>query len=216
MRCCCLLLFAPLEKPGVARRALEARGVVALRPRVKDAVAFDRYAAEAIALAEEGAGFPRGDDRRLDVRVEWPELEQLASEHVGAILEDLSATTQGCVVSFPGAPDQSFHADGNQKRFYTVFVPLVDVDTTLGPTQFALGSHRDAHAVARAPTLQYEAGVDLATPELRRGDLLVFSYQVLHRGLRNASPDTPRPIYYAVFAPPGMTDDVNFHDLYQA
>ena len=41
----------------------------------------------------------------------------------------------------PGSEDQFFHQD-NRRRGLTVLVPLVDVPSELGPTQFLLGTHR--------------------------------------------------------------------------
>lgn len=117
-------------------------------------------------------------------------------------------TTQGCVVAFPGADDQHFHADGPD-AFFNAFVPLVDVADDMGPTQFALGTHDDPHAVSRAPTLEFDDDAQLVAPLLSRGDCLLFDWRLLHRGRANTS-HMPRPLFYATFTPPGRTDDINF------
>ena len=186
-----------------ARSKLEEDGVVALRPRKR--LATDELAGKAVEMARR-EGIPRGPGR-WDVQVAWPDLAAYVSDHTTWLQREVSS--EGCVVSYPGSSDQLFHGDGNQDGFFTAFVPLVDLEVENGPTEFALGTHTDPHAIARAPTLHYEEG-PFALPLLRRGDVLVFSYQVLHRGLANRSL-RPRPIYYAVLAPDStLKDTINF------
>ena len=93
--------------------------------------------------------------------------------------------------------------------YFNAFVPLVDVPTALGPTEFALRSHADEHAVAYAPTLEGDDRYEKCAPELRRGDIVLFSYATLHRGLPNTG-DAPRPVFYVTVAPPGAVDAINF------
>ena len=50
---------------------------------------------------------------------------------------------------------------------------------------------------------------DKCAPELRRGDIVLFSYATLHRGLPNTG-DAPRPVFYVTVAPPGAVDAINF------
>ena len=46
-------------------------------------------------------------------------------------------------------------------------------------------------------------------PCVRKGDVLLFDYRVLHRGLANHSDDA-RPVAYMVYAAPGASDRHNF------
>ena len=54
-------------------------------------------------------------------------------------------TAVECVTSLPSAPEQHFHADGRERGIVNVFVPLVDVPASMGPTHFRRGSHAWDH-----------------------------------------------------------------------
>jgi len=99
------------------------------------------------------------------------------------------------VLSSPGAPNQSWHADGGHCSMEThlsahcinLFVPLQDVNASMGPTEFKPGSHTYTRnlvpmllsAMARK-TLR-----PCAAPCLHTGDVLAFDYRILHRGKAN-------------------------------
>lgn len=124
---------------------------------------------------------------------------------------------RGVVVSFEGAPAQRWHRDGDQlfgeacldqlpAYAVTIFLPLVDVDPDLGPTQFLPGSHvarrddpRFAEPITRPP----------AEPLPRAGDAVLFDYRIVHRGGSHAR-SASRPVYYAVAARSWFVDDYNF------
>ena len=150
----------------------------------------------------------RLDDSTADPR--WLELAERVAAIARRVLGETSweAATAGCVVSRPGAGPQLYHADG-MDAYFNAFVPLVDVPTALGPTEFALRSHADEHAVAYAPTLEGDDRYEKCAPELRRGDIVLFSYATLHRGLPNTG-DASRPVFYITMAPPGAVDAINF------
>ena len=159
----------------------------------------------------------RRSELRHDVRLDgstadprWRELAERVAAIARRVLGESSweAATAGCVVSRPGAGPQLYHADG-MDAYFNAFVPLVDVPTALGPTEFALRSHADEHAVAYAPTLEGDDRYEKCAPELRRGDVLLFSYATLHRGLPNTG-DASRPVFYITMAPPGAVDAINF------
>ena len=159
----------------------------------------------------------RRSELRHDVRLDgstadprWLELAERVAAISRRVLGESSweAATAGCVVSRPGAGPQLYHADG-MDAYFNAFVPLVDVPTALGPTEFALRSHADEHAVAYAPTLEGDDRYEKCAPELRRGDLVLFSYATLHRGLPNTG-DASRPVFYITMAPPGAVDAINF------
>eukprot|EP00536_Pseudo-nitzschia_multiseries_P017244 jgi/Psemu1/224228/e_gw1.1450.1.1 len=128
------------------------------------------------------------------------------------------------VYSKPGANHQGWHADGGHAEGapddgwgattatdsstsastpasplaapYAVclFVPLVDLDHTVGFTQFWPGSHRHRALVGFGPF----AEVSGATFDgiVRAGDALWYDYRLLHRGMPNTSKNTPDPPPY--------------------
>jgi hypothetical protein len=101
------------------------------------------------------------------------------------------------LISTPGSPTQSWHADGGHMSLTThhpchvfnVFIPLVDLPLSMGPTELRPGSHvytRDLTRmmlIAKAKKLLRETVV----AEMGRGDALVFDYRILHRGRANMS-----------------------------
>ena len=120
-------------------------------------------------------------------------------------------TATGCVVSFPGAPAQHFHADGRARGIANCFVPLVDVPPELGPTRFLVGSHAWGHDDPY-PTRSERRRMDLApevAPPLGMGSVLVYDYRVMHAGGANAS-ETCRPVCYVTRSRRGVEDTWNF------
>eukprot|EP00038_Savillea_parva_P010229 m.188766 g.188766 ORF g.188766 m.188766 type:complete len:319 (-) comp17538_c0_seq1:2022-2978(-) len=88
---------------------------------------------------------------------------------------------------------QIWHAD-NVAGGYTVVTALCNVTLTNGPTACLLGSHR----LVMEPSLQavwqwWSRPVRIARPQLQRGDVLVYSSALLHRGEANRS-DASRPV----------------------
>jgi hypothetical protein len=59
----------------------------------------------------------------------------LAVEGHVAVEANVEAAAAGCVVSLPGAREQSMHRDGTQAGLVNAFVPLVDVTEATGGTQ---------------------------------------------------------------------------------
>ena len=101
------------------------------------------------------------------------------------------------VISTPGSETQSWHADGGhislnthaQCHCFNVFIPLVDVPREMGPTELRPGSHyytRDLTKMMLGAMARKELRPTV-TPELNRGDALIFDYRILHRGRANAS-----------------------------
>jgi hypothetical protein len=213
-----------------AAATLEREGVVVLRSvdgllagvQKGDAVAAvealdDRLAGRGTDAAVDEPTLARRSELRHDVRLDgstadprWRELAERVAAIARRVLGESSweAATAGCVISRPGAGPQFYHADG-MDAYFNAFVPLVDVPTALGPTEFALRSHADEHAVAYAPTLEGDDRYEKCAPELRRGDVVLFSYATLHRGLPNTG-DASRPVFYVTMAPPGAVDAINF------
>ena len=63
--------------------------------------------------------------------------------------EDALLVHKGCFLSLPGSESQVYHQDGlhlNKKvhkpcHAVNVFIPLIDMDISNGPTEFCLGTH---------------------------------------------------------------------------
>jgi len=133
---------------------------------------------------------------------------------VRAILgEEVVLIHKGCFMSLPGAGSQVYHQDGVHLTTQTqrpchainVFVPLVDLQSRNGPTEFVLGSHVLGHD-----------GYDrdfLETPKPTAGTPVIFDYRLGHRGLANSSTSC-RPIVYCTYARASdgkeFRDSVNF------
>ena len=79
-----------------------------------------------------------------------------------------------------------------------VFVPLVDLTTDKGPTEFVPGSHRD-----------FDIGNPSTVVTAKAGQAILFDYRVKHRGLGNRSTDD-RPLLYITYARPFWMDVYNF------
>lgn len=101
------------------------------------------------------------------------------------------------VISTPGSETQSWHADGGHVSLtshapchvFNVFVPLVDVPLSMGPTELRPGSHYYTRDLAKM-MLGAMARKELrptVTPKLKKGDALLFDYRILHRGKANVS-----------------------------
>ena len=116
-----------------------------------------------------------------------------------------STEVAGCVVSLPGASVQASHADGTSPALVNAFVPLVAVDARNG-TEIQPGSHLDTHGMPTDALAPLPHGV---VPSLDAGDLLLFHYRAVHRGLANASASA-RPVLYFTYGADGAVDTHNF------
>ena len=102
----------------------------------------------------------------------------------------------GCVISEPGALAQPSHRDGPD-GLVTVFAPLTAFVPRNGPTELSPATHRggdDSSSLA---------------PLLQPGDVLLFDYRCLHRGLANEG-NSRREVAYAVYSRQGVRDIQNF------
>ena len=127
-----------------------------------------------------------------------------------ALGADAALTHFGCMLSFPGSATQPWHSDGphvlshGDERFVAplhalnVFVPLVDLTPSNGPTDYVPTSHMD-----------YDAKTGSKTPSFKAGSALLFDYRLKHRGLGNTG-DEPRPLLYITYAKPFFLDVYNF------
>lgn len=140
-------------------------------------------------------------------------IEKLLSGH------DFYMCNMSIVNATPGSADQGWHADGGHINLqaheechcFNVFVPLVDVDVALGPTELRPGSHYLTRNLAPMMLAAKARGKlrKPVMPLLRAGDALLFDYRILHRGRANIS-DVDRPILVMTFAKSTFKDRLNF------
>jgi hypothetical protein len=151
-------------------------------------------------------------------------LKQILSPVVFTLLEakdwnELSICNLSLVISTPGSTEQSWHADGghvNLQRHLpchvmNIFVPLHDLTLAMGPTELRPGTHYHTRnlapmmlAAACRKTLRRPVAPILAT-----GDVLIFDYRVLHRGLANKTMQN-RSFLVLTVAKPWFKDILNF------
>jgi len=126
-------------------------------------------------------------------------MDGVARPIVGALWAEQAVSDEmraGCVISEPGALAQPSHRDGPD-GLVTVFAPLTAFVPRNGPTELSPATHRggdDSSSLA---------------PLLQPGDVLLFDYRCLHRGLANEG-NARREVAYAVYARDGVRDVQNF------
>jgi len=129
-------------------------------------------------------------------------------------------TNLSAVIATPGAKEQKWHVDGGHLDLerhlpchcLNVFVPLMDMSVELGPTEFRPGTHY--HTRNLAPMiLAAKARKTLRPPVLpllKKGDILLFDYRVLHRGRQNLSLDQNRTMLVMTFSKHWFKDALNY------
>jgi ectoine hydroxylase-related dioxygenase (phytanoyl-CoA dioxygenase family) len=110
---------------------------------------------------------------------------------------------------------QDWHRDGQAlgrghqlpPHVVNVFIPLVDIDVPIGPTEFWPGTHKEAAYTAiqelqktrRTPAPQEgDKTVQLLAPA---GSAVIFDYRTIHRGGANMTDKNRRVLYCP--RPPG-------------
>lgn len=78
-----------------------------------------------------------------------------------------------------------------------VFVPLIDLDETVGYTQFWLGTHVTPGLVGFGGAAELLGGTVEAMVEA--GSAVVYDYRLMHRGRANRSRDVVRPVLQFVY-----------------
>ena len=139
-----------------------------------------------------------------------------------------SVQMTGAIISRPGAKAQRFHADAPDTHFrlarlnprhrlFNAFIPLVDIEeggdgTMLWPASHLEQTRYDSYlrAIRRSGHLEddEEAMNAMVAPGMRAGDILIFDYRLIHRGMPNVSRE--RCMAYAVLATGGAWDAANF------
>ena len=123
-------------------------------------------------------------------------MDGVARPVISALWPVSAEMRAGCVISEPGALAQPSHRDGPD-GLVTVFAPLTAFVPRNGPTELSPSTHRggdDSSSLA---------------PLLQPGDVLLFDYRCLHRGLANQG-NARREVAYAVYSRQGVRDIQNF------
>ena len=142
-----------------------------------------------------GAGSPLDGRQAEAVSALHKSMDRITSIVMDENWQYTGVTAAGFMMNQPGSSSQNWHRDGPDEGYIDCFVPLIDLDYSLGPTALRAGSHTDNSSV------QDRTGpdVEVTVPLLKKGDILLFDYRTIHRGLGNKSKSTTRTVAYAVF-----------------
>jgi ectoine hydroxylase-related dioxygenase (phytanoyl-CoA dioxygenase family) len=99
-----------------------------------------------------------------------------------------------------------------------VFIPLDRVTEELGPTELWLKSHKESTAkeIMKVLSTSTDDNDDhtnndpIIGPTLSRGSVLMYDYRICHRGTRNLSDTSVRPMLYLMYARPWFQEHLNF------
>lgn len=140
------------------------------------------------------------------------------------------ASSAGFLVNQPGSTSQAWHRDGPEEGYINAFVPLVDLSESLGPTAILSGTHtrpdirllgdKDGDGSGAASgdgDGDGDCGDGVPSPIvplLQKGQILLFDYRTLHRGLGNTNVEggLARTLAYVVYTRGSITDVHNFPD----
>jgi len=130
-------------------------------------------------------------------------------------------TSAGFLVNKPGSTTQAWHRDGPDEGYINAFVPLVDLDESLGPTSILPLSHVMPNNIRLNNndnnTDSSSSNDDTPSlpiiPTLKKGQILLFDYRTLHKGLGNTNAEgISRTLAYVVYTRGSITDVHNFPD----
>ena len=143
---------------------------------------------------------------------------------IKTVLGDEFCCMVSVVYSRPGSEAQDWHTDGahigrssgwDDSAFeptppyaVCVFLALVDLDRTVGFTQFWPGTHRYSGLAGfghAAPLLG--CAVDAIVPA---GGCVIYDYRLMHRGMPNTSVSTQRPLIQFLYHKPGYKETKNY------
>lgn len=108
------------------------------------------------------------------------------------------ATAAGFLMNEPGSSSQNWHRDGPDAGYIDCFVPLIDLNESIGPTAILPCTHASSSSVDELVDKSDGRRIPVV-PMLKKGDILLFDYRTIHRGLANVSESTTRTLAYVVF-----------------
>mmetsp|Transcript_12734 Transcript_12734/g.18077 ORF Transcript_12734/g.18077 Transcript_12734/m.18077 type:complete len:416 (+) Transcript_12734:140-1387(+) len=123
-----------------------------------------------------------------------------------------SVAAAGFLINKPGSRSQGWHRDGPDEGYIDVFVPLVDLTAELGPTRLLPGTHQTLDEDVGDVWSLDDEKLPKVAPLLRKGQILLFDYRTLHKGLGNTSNSTSRTLAYCVYTRESTSDVQNFPD----
>jgi len=125
--------------------------------------------------------------------------------------QPVSLVHKGVFLSMPDSAVQIYHQDGPhlttkyQKACHAinVFIPLVDLHSKNGPTEFCVGTHYLDHENFCKELVEM--------PLVSTGTPVIFDYRLGHRGMGNSSKEC-RPVLYLTYTTVenDFVDSVNF------
>jgi len=93
-----------------------------------------------------------------------------------------------------------------------VFIPLVDVSSDMGPTEFTLRSHAWGAQAPGLPQAPHNEGMeDDVLMALASGSIVIADYRTVHRGRKNRSKKS-RPIAMFIYGRSWWRDAVNYDE----
>lgn len=194
-------------------RALTAALHAAQLTPFRDSFAFKEAAARSVGRVElrlplrlAGAAADTCPVTRLALHGPWMSLVRRA------LCCSAPVVTASFILAHPGAVAQPWHADGPHigppgvgPHALCVFVPLIDVNDSLGPTQFWLGSHARSGMVELAPRalpVLYSCPGAVLSATLPGGHAVVYDYRLVHRGGPHSG-ELQRPMLQCVYRTAG-------------
>ncbi|CAB9498708.1 Phytanoyl-CoA dioxygenase (PhyH) [Seminavis robusta] len=132
------------------------------------------------------------------------------------------------VYSRPGACAQGWHADGDHVKgaldagweetgwkhaladpyAICLFLPLIDLDETVGYTQFWPASHQHRALAGFGPAAHVTGSV--WNGDGKAGDGIFYDYRLLHQGMPNTSANTLRPVIQIIFKKKWYVEKANY------
>ena len=186
-----------------------------------------------IVIGEDAFTFKEVSSRgnhRFDLLLEDSELLQnfvrngpWVKDLIDPFLGDTWNSQTSVVYSRPGAPDQEWHADGRhlgaRPHFVCdpapdpyaicVFVPLCDLSTEVGGTEFWPGSHVNDKVIGFGQTATV-MGTSFDGSDMRAGDAVAYDYRLLHRGRANTSASTERCVIQILYKLRSYEETTNY------
>jgi ectoine hydroxylase-related dioxygenase (phytanoyl-CoA dioxygenase family) len=113
----------------------------------------------------------------------------------------------GALVAKPGAERQSCHPDSEnsanpfEAELLSIFIPVDDVDRSMGPIEIWPGSHKLLHSEKTINYLKKKKGDCLTT---QKGHVIVMNSKTWHRGSDNFSNKSRIVFYFSYISKKGM------------